>query len=73
MTIDLHGRHFLKLLDFDRDELQHLLDLATSLDPARANASAPNAGPSTTDHAICQDAVSSTTMTPILRGARIQL
>ena len=35
MSIDLHDRHFLKLLDFDRDELLHLLDLAASLKAAK--------------------------------------
>ncbi len=31
MTIDLHGRDFLKELDFSRAELQHLLDLSERL------------------------------------------
>ena len=31
MKIDLHKRHFLKLLDFSSDEITYLLDLATEL------------------------------------------
>ena len=29
--IDLKGRHFLKLLDFSRDEIRYLLDLSADL------------------------------------------
>ncbi|MCA0329529.1 MAG: ornithine carbamoyltransferase [Actinobacteria bacterium] len=31
MTVDLHGRDFLKEIDFSAEELQHLLDLAAQL------------------------------------------
>ena len=31
MTVKLKGRHFLKLEDFSRDEIVHLLDLAVHL------------------------------------------
>lgn len=35
MSIDLHNRHFLKLLDFTPAEIQYLLDLAASLKKAK--------------------------------------
>ena len=35
MTIDLHNRHFLKLLDFTPAEIQYLLDLAAELKKAK--------------------------------------
>ena len=35
MTIDLKGRHFLKEVDFSKEELQYLLDLAAELKAAR--------------------------------------
>ena len=31
MTVDLHNRHFLKLLDFTPQEIQYFLDLAAEL------------------------------------------
>jgi ornithine carbamoyltransferase len=34
-TIDLHGRSFLKLLDFNPDEIRYLLDLAAELKAAK--------------------------------------
>src|SRR6478672_10492062 len=34
-SIDLHGRSFLKLLDFSPDEIRYLLDLAASLKQAK--------------------------------------
>ena len=34
-TIDLHGRHFLKLLDYSPDEIRYLLDLAAELKAAK--------------------------------------
>jgi ornithine carbamoyltransferase len=34
-NIDLHGRHFLKLLDFSPDEIRYLLDLAAELKAAK--------------------------------------
>ena len=34
-TVDLHGRSFLKLLDFSPDEIRYLLDLAASLKQAK--------------------------------------
>jgi ornithine carbamoyltransferase len=37
MTIDLHNRHFLKLLDFTPDEITYLLDLAANLKEAKKN------------------------------------
>ncbi len=39
MTIDLNKRHFLKLLDFEPQEIQFLLDLAADLKKAKYNAS----------------------------------
>ena len=38
MTIDLNKRHFLKLLDFNPQEIQSLLDLAADLKRAKYNA-----------------------------------
>ncbi len=35
MTINLHNRHFLKLLDFTPDEITYLLDLAAKLKEAK--------------------------------------
>lgn len=35
MAIDLHGRSFLKLLDFTREEIEHLLDLSAELKAAK--------------------------------------
>jgi ornithine carbamoyltransferase len=35
MAIDLHGRSFLKLLDFTPDEIEHLLDLSAELKAAK--------------------------------------
>ena len=35
MQINLHNRHFLKLLDFEQDEIKHLLDLAVVLKKAK--------------------------------------
>lgn len=35
MTIDLHNRHFLKLLDFTPQEIQYFLDLAAELKKAK--------------------------------------
>ncbi len=35
MSINLHHRHFLKLLDFQPDEIQHLIDLAFTLKKAK--------------------------------------
>ena len=40
MSIDLTGRDFLKEIDFTRDELSYLLDLAASLKTAKAEARA---------------------------------
>ena len=37
MTIDLHNRHFLKLLDFEPAEIQYLLDLAAGLKKSKKN------------------------------------
>jgi ornithine carbamoyltransferase len=37
MTIDLHNRNFLKLLDFTPDEITYLLDLAAKLKEAKKN------------------------------------
>jgi ornithine carbamoyltransferase len=37
MTINLHKRHFLKLLDFKPSEIQYLLDLAADLKKAKKN------------------------------------
>ena len=34
-TVDLHGRHFLKLLDYSPDEIRFLLDLAAELKAAK--------------------------------------
>jgi ornithine carbamoyltransferase len=39
MTIDLHNRHFLKLLDFKPEEIRHFLDLAAELKKAKKNGS----------------------------------
>jgi ornithine carbamoyltransferase len=39
MTIDLHNRHFLKLLDFKPEEIRYLLDLAAELKKAKKNGS----------------------------------
>jgi len=39
MSIDLHGRDFLKELDFSRDELQYLLDLSGELKTAKRDRS----------------------------------
>ena len=36
MPLNLHGRSFLKLLDFTPDEIRHLLRLAASLKAAKA-------------------------------------
>src|SRR3954454_2385447 len=36
-TVDLHGRSFLKLLDFSPDEIRYLLDLAAELKAAKRN------------------------------------
>ncbi|MFI5099439.1 MAG: hypothetical protein ACHQE5_02830, partial [Actinomycetes bacterium] len=35
MAIDLHGRDFVKELDFSREEMQHLLDLSSGLKAER--------------------------------------
>jgi ornithine carbamoyltransferase len=37
MSINLHNRHFLKLLDFTPAEIQYLLDLASNLKKAKKN------------------------------------
>jgi len=37
MSINLHNRHFLKLLDFTPDEITYLLDLAALLKEAKHN------------------------------------
>ena len=37
MKIDLKNRNFLKLLDFNADEIHYLLDLATKLKKAKAS------------------------------------
>lgn len=37
MSVDLHGRSFLKLLDFETEELVYLIDLAASLKAAKAS------------------------------------
>jgi ornithine carbamoyltransferase len=35
MSINLHNRHFLKLLDFTPDEITYILDLAAKLKKAK--------------------------------------
>jgi len=35
MSINLHNRHFLKLLDFNPEEITYLLDLAANLKKAK--------------------------------------
>ena len=37
MSINLHNRHFLKLLDYTQDEITYLLDLASKLKEAKHN------------------------------------
>jgi ornithine carbamoyltransferase len=37
MTVNLHARHFLKLLDFTRTEIEHLLELAAELKWAKSS------------------------------------
>ena len=37
MTIDLHNRHFLKLLDFKPEEIKYLLDLSAELKKSKYN------------------------------------
>lgn len=37
MTLDLHNRHFLKLLDFKPEEIKYLLDLSAELKKAKYN------------------------------------
>jgi len=37
MSINLHTRHFLKLLDFTPEEIQYLLDLSAKLKESKKN------------------------------------
>ena len=37
MSVNLKGRHFLKMLDFTSEEIQYLLDLAAELKNKKKN------------------------------------